>query len=154
MTTLEERLQRLEATEAIRYLLHCYAFAAHHHHDPDGMAACFAEDGVWEGEGIGRHEGRPAIRAFFRDLAASMPFVLHYFTNHRIDLAPSGTEAQGACYSWIPCTMAGQALWQASQYTHHYRKVHGQWLFARYSLTLQFITPYDAGWVRERFVPF
>src|SRR5262249_44192361 len=62
---MERRLQALEDTEAIRNLKSRYAALCDDHYDADGIAALFAEDATWESPGLGRFEGRDAIRRFF-----------------------------------------------------------------------------------------
>jgi ketosteroid isomerase-like protein len=63
---MERRLQALEDAEAIRNLKSRYAALCDDNYDADGIAALFAEDATWESLGLGRFEGRDAIRAFFR----------------------------------------------------------------------------------------
>jgi uncharacterized protein (TIGR02246 family) len=49
---------------ALRALVHRYADAASRR-DPDGVADTFTAEGEWTAEGLGRHQGRPAMEAFF-----------------------------------------------------------------------------------------
>jgi hypothetical protein len=71
---------------------------------------------------------------------------------HAIDIAPSGHEASGTCYLWMPATLNGRAVWLAATYDNRYRKVGGQWLFSQVKVTVAFMTPYETGWVQERVV--
>ena len=48
----------------IRALSHAYADAASRR-DPAGLTAVFSDEGEWDGEGLGLHQGRGAIEAFF-----------------------------------------------------------------------------------------
>jgi len=70
--TLEARLARLEDIEAIRQLKARYCQACDDDHNPDAVAACFIEDGLWEGAGLGVHaRGHQAIRAYIGGVRAS-----------------------------------------------------------------------------------
>jgi hypothetical protein len=71
---------------------------------------------------------------------------------HAIDLAPSGHEASGTWYLWMPATLNGRAVWLAATYHDRYRKVGGQWLFSQMQVNVAFVTPYETGWVQERVV--
>ena len=62
---MERRLQALEDAEAIRNLKSRYAALCDDNYDAKGIAALFAEDATWESPGLGRFEGRDAIRRFF-----------------------------------------------------------------------------------------
>ena len=63
---MERRLQALEDAEAIRNLKSRYAALCDDNYDADGIAALFAEDATWESPGLGRFEGRDAIRSSFK----------------------------------------------------------------------------------------
>ena len=69
LAALEARLQVLEDTNAIRNLKSRYAELCDDNYNPDGIAALFAEDAVWENESLGRYEGREAF--FFFVLGSS-----------------------------------------------------------------------------------
>ena len=64
LAQLEQRVQALEDVNAIRHLKARYAAYCDDQYNPDGIAALFTEDAVWESQGLGRFEGREAIRAF------------------------------------------------------------------------------------------
>ena len=141
MPTLEERVQRLEDIEDIRKLKIRYAgLCDAHYDDPDG------------GSDFGVHHGKQAIRAFFAGVSKQISFALHYMIGHAIDIAPSGHEASGTCYLWMPATLNGRAVWLAATYDNRYRKVGGQWLFSQVKVTVAFMTPYETGWVQEHVV--
>ena len=70
---LERRLQVLEDAEAIRKLKARYAALCDSQYDADGIAMLFTEDALWESPGLGRFEGREAIRNFFREPQRSFP---------------------------------------------------------------------------------
>src|SRR5690554_1810213 len=65
-----EKLQWLYDVEQIKQLKHRYCAYCDEAYDPDGIAALFVEDGVWDGGPFGRYEGRAAIHAFFAGASA------------------------------------------------------------------------------------
>jgi ketosteroid isomerase-like protein len=78
---MERRLQSLEDAEAIRNLKSRYAALCDDNYDADGIAALFTEDAAWDSPGLGRFEGRDAIRGFFRGAAEIFSFAIHYSLN-------------------------------------------------------------------------
>ena len=54
---LAARITRLEDLEAIKQLKARYCEICDDDHNPDRITSVFAEDGVWEGRGIGTAEG-------------------------------------------------------------------------------------------------
>ena len=81
---LERRLRALEDAETIRNLKARYAALCDKQDDADGIAALFTEDATWESPGLGRFEGREAIRNFFRGASAIFSFEIHYSLNGEI----------------------------------------------------------------------
>ena len=64
MSDVEARLQRLEDIEAIKQLKALYCAHCDNNYEPDGIAACYTEDAVWDGspefprlEGARRDQG-------------------------------------------------------------------------------------------------
>jgi ketosteroid isomerase-like protein len=151
MSSVEERLQRLEDREAIRELKIAYAKACDGY-DIDQVVSLMTDDVVWDGgERFGRHEGKAAVRAFLSETWKQLTWALHYMTGESITIAPSGTEATGSWYLWEPCTMSDRAIWLAGRYDDEYRKVDGRWYFSRVTLRVDMSTPFEAGWVKQRY---
>ena len=75
---LERQVRALEDANEIRNLKAEYAAACDDNYDPDRIAALFIEDATWESQGLGRFEGREAIREFFRGISSHFVFALHY----------------------------------------------------------------------------
>ena len=59
---LETRVKTVEDTNAIRNLKARYAELCDDNYTPDGIAALFVDDAVWESGPLGWVEGRDAIR--------------------------------------------------------------------------------------------
>lgn len=151
MSTIEQRLQLLEDVEAIRRLKITYAQRCDDDYDPEGLAALFTEDGVWDGGPHGVARGRDEIRALWEATRANASFAVHYITNHVVDIDPSGDSATGTCSLWEPITLGGRAMWASVIYAERYLKRDGAWLFAEMKLDTLFCTPFDQGWERVRF---
>jgi uncharacterized protein (TIGR02246 family) len=149
---LERRLRALEDVEAIKRLKYRYADACDRNYDADTLASLFTEDAIWDGGLFGRHEGREAIRTFFKGVSSDIPFALHYMMSPIIDVA--GDEATGAWYLFQTCTFAegNTAIWGAARYDDRYRRVDGEWKFSRLELISTFWTRFDEGWVKRPFV--
>jgi ketosteroid isomerase-like protein len=125
---MERQLQALEDAEAIRNLKSRYAALCDNNYDADGIAALFTEDATWDSPGLGRFEGREAIRGFFRGAAGIFSFAIHYSLNGQIYV--DGDTAWAQWYLFMPCTVAegNRAMWRASIDHEHYRRVAGSWL--------------------------
>lgn len=152
MTDLAARLQRLEDIEEIRRLKLRYAKLCDDNYNPDGLAALFTEDGVWDAGDFGVVRGREDIRAHWAKTSEQFPFALHYISNHVVDIEPLADEASGRCYLWEPLTMNGRACWSAVTYDERYRRVQEAWYFSEMKLQVHFLTPYEEGWAKEPFV--
>ena len=101
---MERRLQALEDAEAIPNLKARYAALCDAQYDADGIAMLFTEDALWESPGLGRFEGREAIRGFFRGASGIFSFAIHYSLNGQIEV--EGDTAQARWYLFMPCTVA------------------------------------------------
>ncbi|MGE0679288.1 MAG: nuclear transport factor 2 family protein [Candidatus Binatia bacterium] len=153
---LKSRLETLEAIEAIKKLKARYCQCADER-DAEGYANLFTEDGVFEGGAFGRGQGRAGVAAFLRGVQQqSLPFALHYVMNPIIEV--HGDTATGQWYLLEPCTMvaeetqAQQAVWGTARYEEEYVKVAGEWQFTHLKVFSSFMTPYEQGWAKKKFV--
>lgn len=145
--TLEQRIQRLEDIEALKALKCRYAEYCDNDYNPDLLAPLFTQDAIWDGDVLGRVEGRDAIRAFFAVASKAMPFAIHHVSNPAIEI--DGDRATGTWLLWQPCVHAsGPALWIAGRYQDEYRREDGVWRFARVTFRPNMISPYEAGWAK------
>jgi len=149
--SLEERLQVLEDVESIKKLKARYTLAVDAR-DTEGVVSLFTADAVWDGGSFGRYEGADAIRAFFRAVPEQLSFFVHYVSNPLIEV--DGNRATGSWYLLEPCTFAkgDRAVWGSARYDERYRRVGGDWKFEEMRLVSLFWTPYEAGWVKQRFI--
>jgi hypothetical protein len=152
LAQLEQRVQALEDVNAIRHLKARYAAYCDDQYNPDGIAALFTEDAVWESQGLGRFEGRDAIREFFRGASQLFPFAIHYSLNGQIDV--QGDTARAQWYLFMPCTLGegNRAMWRAGIDHEEYVRVEGEWKFTRKTSAPLFHTPFEEGWAKTRFV--
>ncbi len=104
------------------------------------------------GGSFGKYAGREAIRTFFQGAPKLLPFAIHQVMNPLIEV--QGERATGKWYLFQPCTLAegNQAAWLAARYEEEYVKVGGGWQFTQLKVFSSFMTPYDQGWVKQKFV--
>ena len=152
LETLEKRVRELEDVNAIRELKARYAAYCDDGYNPDGIAALFVEDAVWESGALGRYEGRDAIREFFKGASGIFTFALHYALNPQIEV--TGDTARARWYLFMPCTISdgNQAMWRAGIDDEEYVKVDGRWMFKSKRSTALFHTPCDQGWAKTPLV--
>lgn len=152
MRDIEERLSELEAREAIRELKHEYCYC-NDVRDWERLMELFTDDAVWDGgELYGVHRGRREIERFFREsVPRRLRFAVHMVTNPIIKV--SGDRATGTWYLLEPMTLAdgNKAVWFQARYDEEYVREGGRWKFKLIKLSAIFLTPYDKGWVKERF---
>ena len=148
--TLEEKVQRLVDIEDIKILKRRYARFCDDGYDPDGIASCFTEDGVWDGGPLGFAESRAGIREYFQNAPNRVSYAVHYTTNPIIEI--QGDRADGTWYLWQPMVMTSgdQAMWLAAHYDERYRRVGEQWLIERLSIDVKSFSPYEAGFGQVR----
>jgi hypothetical protein len=148
--TLEQRVARLEAIEAIRQLKARYCAYCDDNYDPDGIAGLFTEDGVWDGESFGRYVGREAIRGFFQRASHEITFAAHLVMNPIIDITDPG-HATGKWRLIMPATVrlvdgTSEARWLVNSYDESYATVEGAWKFRTMKIHINFYTPHLGTW--------
>ena len=148
---LETRVRALEDTAAIRNLKARYAELCDDNYTPDGIAALFVEDAVWESGPLGNYEGREAIREFFRGASRIFTFAIHYSLNSQIEV--TGDTAWAKWYLFMPCTVGDgdQAMWRAGIDEEEYVRMNRRWMFKSKKSTGLFSTPFDSGWNKVLF---
>ncbi len=149
---LEGKVRDLEAANEIRNLKAAYAAACDDNYNPDVIASLFVEDAVWESQGLGRFEGREAIREFFRGISSYFTFALHYGLNPHIEI--TGDTARARWYLFMPCTVSDgdRALWRAGIDDEEYVRVDGRWMFKSKKSAPIFNTPFEDGWAKTRYI--
>ena len=148
---LEARIQTLEDTNAIRNLKARYAELCDDNYNPDGIAALFVEDAVWDSGPLGHFEGREAIREFFRGASRIFTLANPYSLNSQIEV--TGDTARAKWYLFMPCSVSDgdQAMWRAGIDEEEYVRMNGHWMFKSKVSTGLFNTPFGSGWNKVRF---
>ncbi len=157
MTTpaLEQQVARLSAIEDIKQLKARYCSLCDANYDPDGLAALFVDDGVWDGgPEFGRHAGRDAIRKFFRGASGSIVFAAHLVMNPIIEVAADAHSATGKWRLIMPCTVlddagTAESRWLLSAYDESYVCVDTGWLFKSLTVDSQFYAAHLSGWADQ-----
>lgn len=148
--TLQQRVARLEAIEAIKHLKARYCAYCDDRYDPDGIASLFTEDGIWDGELFGRYIGRGAIRDFFQRASSDITFAAHLVMNPMIEITGPG-QAIGKWRLIMPATVRlddgrSEARWLVNSYDEQYITVDGVWKFQTMKIHVNFYTPHLGTW--------
>lgn len=148
--SLEAQVQRLTDIEDIKILKRRYARFCDDNYNPDGIAACFTEDGVWDGGALGYAEKRSGIHAFFTASPSLVAFATHYTTNPIIEV--NGDTADGTWYLWQPMVMVEgqQAMWLGAHYEETYVRENDAWLIKHLKLHIKQFAPYEEGFGKTR----
>ena len=137
--SVEQRLQRLEAREAILELLVTYGRYLDKK-DLVGYSNLFAEDGVWEG-GIGSATGPKGIqdmltKVFARVEPGAYGSDYHIMSDFNIDVTGDATATAWSRWTWMVESEEGKPVGQRSgHYEDKLVKVNGEWKF-KYRLTV------------------
>ena len=101
---------------------------------------------------MGRHQGREAIREFFRGISGHFVFALHYGLNPQIEV--NGDTARAKWYLFMPCTVGdtGEAVWRAGLDEEEYVRVDGKWMYRSKKSAPIFHTTFEQGWAKQRFI--
>lgn len=153
---LAARIQRLEDIEAIKQLKARWGETIDANLGAAKIVAMFADDAVIDIERYGRHEGRVAIEKFFSQTRFTWMF--HCFIPKVIEIAEDGRTARGRWRLWelgtkprpVP-NLPGEPVWIGGNYDDDFVKIDHEWKFKTIRLKLEFISPYDQGWVKKPF---
>jgi hypothetical protein len=143
---LEKRITVCEDVEAIKQLKARYCAVCDDDHNPAEITKLFAEDGIWEGAGVGVHQGHDAIRKLFEGFKERISFSQHNVMNP--DISVNGNTAKGIWYFLGPFTMrkGNRPMWLAARYEDDYVKVNGEWKFQHLRAIGRMSAPYEKGW--------
>src|SRR4029077_19631702 len=123
---LEKRITVLEDIEAIKKLKARYCAICDEDHNPAKITTLFAPDGIWEGAGVGVHQGHDAIRKLFQGFQERISFSQHSVMNPIIEV--DGTSATGIWYFIGPFTMrsGNRAMWLRARHQERFGTAHGK----------------------------
>jgi hypothetical protein len=134
------RPDELAAREAVRESIARYAHAVDRGKFEDA-AACFAEHGVLDVRGSGRHEGRAAISEVFagagRTLASTSmnAFIRHHVSSIAIDVDVTAGRATAMSYFFV-ITEIGPDHWGTYRDELTRDDASGNWLFSERKVTV------------------
>jgi hypothetical protein len=135
------RPDELAAREAVRESIARYAHGVDHGKFEEA-AACFAEDGVLEVVGVGRHEGRAAIAGVFIGAgkklksASTSAFVRHHVSSIQIDVDVTAGRATSKSYFFV-VTEIGPDHWGTYRDELARDDATGDWLFKERKVTVE-----------------
>jgi hypothetical protein len=149
--TLEQRIARIEATEAIRRLIGLYALAGDRKNDRAMFTELFAEDATWSAEGFGAFEGKAAILDGLCGISSNQVlWSLHFPVSPIITLADDLKSAKAFWWLWELGTLRDQegdkSSFMGGTYDADLVERGGTWLFKSVVLKFQTITPFRDGW--------
>jgi ketosteroid isomerase-like protein len=100
MSTIEERLRKIEDRQALHDVLVRYCSAVDTLSDMDMLLSCFTEDAIFDLGGIGlpRFDGHAGIRGFFKQVFADMTHHAHFNSNF---VVKSVNEKTASCTAYV-----------------------------------------------------
>ena len=146
MSSVEERLRRLEDVEAIRRLDAAYCRLIDTGDWP-GLVALFAPDGTFDGLQV--VSGSADLLALFSGLAGGGMTWWHHVSNHEIDVA--GDTATVRSMLWQPCVVDGVAHVAAGRYLDRLARTGDGWRYAVKRVRFDYWGPLRDGWDHHRF---
>ena len=166
VSTLEERVIRLEAIEEIKRMKAHYArcadakYTEDHRRRPqeeiDRIAreqtSVFTEDAIWDNGLFGRFEGRSALWEFLR--ATPWRFSVHMYMNPLIEV--HGDTATGSWVIWEVATLdeSNRAVFLSATLDDEYVRLDGRWYTSKVAMTNRFMTPFEEPWTVRRNEPW
>ncbi|HEV3227768.1 MAG TPA: nuclear transport factor 2 family protein [Acidimicrobiales bacterium] len=135
------RPDEVAGCEAVRQCIARYAHAVDHGRFDDA-ARCFADDGVLDVRGSGRHEGRAAIASVFAvaneklTSTSTSAFVRHHVSSIAIEVDVTAGRASAVSY-FFAVTDVGPDHWGAYRDSLARDDASGQWLFTERKVTVE-----------------
>jgi hypothetical protein len=145
--TVEARLRVLEDIEEIRKLKARYCAACDDSHNPETLGPLFAEDAVWEASGVGRAEGRDAIKALLGGIGRSGTIrnSAHHAINPIIEVdgdAATGDWRLIMLYTAYRANRSLQYRRIIGWYRERYARIVGRWHFQHLYCQVEEHAPY------------
>lgn len=145
--SVEARLRILEDIEQIRKLKARYCAACDDSHNPETLGPLFAADAIWEASGVGRAEGRDAIKTLLGDIGRSGTIRNsgHHALNGIIDV--DGERATGhwrliMLYTAYRADRSLQYRRIIGWYREQYARIEDQWHFQHLYCEVEEHAPY------------
>lgn len=153
MTTLEERIGRLEDIEAIKKVIVTFARGADDHCNPATLRPLFTDDAVFQVGELDTYKGGDEIvRMMHANNKTGFYWTIHYLISPVIEVAADRRSATAFYYLWEPAATPrpggrDQAYWIGGWYDAELAKNEaGQWRYRHLKLTLKLMSAYAEGW--------
>ena len=149
MTTedLAARITRLEDLESIKQLKSRYCEICDDNHNLDLITTIFTDDGIWEGEGIGRAVGHGEIVKLFTGFQNAISFSQHMVQNPIIEVDGNSGTGRWYFFGMFTYYKNQQTRWQAARYHENYEKVNGIWKIKHLRIAPPVVSArYETGW--------
>jgi ketosteroid isomerase-like protein len=147
VSSVEERLRRLEDAEAVRTLDAVYCRLLDDGDWP-GLAELFTPDGVFDG--LRRVEGHAALLAFFSGLAGTgLTAFWHHVSN--LEVSVDGDTASVRSLLWQPCVVDGVPHVAAGRYADDLVRTPVGWRYRVKQVRFSYWAPLTEGWAVGRY---
>ncbi|MDE2301232.1 MAG: nuclear transport factor 2 family protein [Sphingomonadales bacterium] len=130
MTSLEDRIRRLEDRAAIQDLVADY-FRATDDDDIAALAQCFTRDARFVATGFPGGHGREGIVDFLVAARAAMSQTVHTPNYVHIAFAADGDHADGTVMAHLEIGIGATTVFAAVRYLDSYAREEGCWRIAR-----------------------
>jgi hypothetical protein len=141
MTTLEDRIRRLEDRAALDDLVVRYFLAADGD-DLAGVGASFAEDATFASSGVISATGRQGIVDFIAGARAHMGLTVHT-PNYALYTFTDDDHATGLVGAHLELVLGDQSLFGAVRYQDAYVRTEDGWRIARRDMRTIHIAPWS-----------
>lgn len=141
MTSIEDRVQRLEDRAALDDLIVRYFLAADGD-DLPGVGASFAEEATFASSGVISAAGRQGIVDFIATARAQMGLTLHT-PNYALYTFTEEDHAAGLIGAHLELVLGGQSLFGAVRYQDEYVRTAEGWLILRRDMRVIHIAPWS-----------
>ena len=154
VAALTKRVEKLEATRAVKKLQRAFGFYVDRGLWGDA-ADLFTDQGSIEIGVDGVYVGKDRIREYLKRLHGGQEGLIYGQLNEWITLQPAvfvSEDGQSATARWRDQGMLGQykqhAEWRDGVYENRYVKENGVWKIDSLHLYVNFVAPYEKGWAR------
>ena len=140
---MEKAIQELLDRQAIQQLMVRYADRIDAN-DPEGAAACFAEDGI--GKYWGTFRGRKEIAEILRVILSMFSATSHHLSNTQITLDGDQATAMSYVYAFHRMADTNEPLHYWGRWVDRLKRIDERWFFAeREVVGVGSIEPQKAG---------
>ena len=139
---LGQRVEQLEAREAIRTLVADYSMAVDDR-DVNTIGTLFTEDGIFgHADGSAVMNGRKEIVDFYNGRLGDMGPTYHFPHSHKITFI-NETNAEGIVLAHAELSQEGRTYYTGLRYYDKYKSNNGVWCFQERLLKFLFFMPME-----------